>query len=73
MKYKIPTIKWNKICNQIHMTKKKTTTKKHTIIFRFIYVILPRRDHLVKHKILKQIPPYTMCKKDFYSFKHNFT
>ena len=43
MEYKIPTIKWNKIFNQIHMAKKKTT-----IIFRPIYGILPLRDYLVK-------------------------
>ena len=81
VEYENPIINWNKIWNQIYMIKNSTHThthtkkkkKKKTIIFRHIYGILPLGDYLVKHKILKQRPPCTMCKKDFYTFKHIFT
>ena len=41
MKYKIPTIKWNKICNQIHMTKKKKkkNKKKNTQLYSDIFTL----------------------------------
>ena len=55
--YDNPIINWNSIWKQIYMIKNST---EKTIIFRYICGILPLADYLVKHKVLRQMPPCTM-------------